>query len=52
MIMSESNEMNQNMQSGETSTSERVRFLELLSALTRKILLSKDSSASLHSKLG
>ena len=48
MIMSESNETNQNIQSGETSTSERVRFLELLSALTRKILLSKDSNAALH----
>lgn len=48
MIMPERNEMNQNIQSGETSTSERVRFLELLSALTRKILLSKDSNATLH----
>ena len=48
MIMPERNTMNQNIPSGETSTSERVRFLELLSALTRKILLSKDSNATLH----
>jgi signal transduction histidine kinase/GTP-sensing pleiotropic transcriptional regulator CodY len=46
--MSERNVVNQNNQGGETSLLERVRFLELLSALTRKILLSKDSNATLH----
>jgi signal transduction histidine kinase len=49
MIMSESNEMNQNKPSGETSLSERVRFLELLNGVTRTILLSKDWNTTLHS---
>jgi signal transduction histidine kinase len=47
--MSESNEMNQNKPSDETSLSEHVRFLELLNGLTRTILLSKDWNATLHS---
>ena len=49
MSISESNEMNQNKSSGETSPSEHVRFLELLNGLTRTILLSKDWNATLHS---
>jgi len=48
MIVSEPNEMKQNKQNGETALSERARFLELLSALTRKILLSKDANVTLH----
>jgi len=48
MIMPERNEMSQKIPSGETATSDRVRFLELLSALTRRILLSQEWNATLH----
>ena len=47
MIMSESNEMNHNKQSDETSPSKRARFLETLNGLTRTILLSKDWNTTL-----
>ena len=48
MIMPETNEKNQDKQSGETSASERARFLEMLNALTRTILLSQDWNTTLH----
>ena len=48
MIMSESYEMNQNRQSGETPPLERERFFELLNGLTHTILLSKDWDTTLH----
>lgn len=48
MIVLEINKMDRNKQIGETSPSERERFLELLNGLTRTILLSKDWNATLH----